>query len=346
MAKQRDAVPCKHKGDGGRPCGHKTTDPSGLCPDHRHLGAASTGQQSRTASSAKNASLAAAQAETEPAETTVPAEDVVTHNFQASERSDYLLEIVAACDLPQFEVEEGEIGGLVEPGCVVSIDSWVDEDSRVLNDSLILNGSLVADGSEVRGFSVMDESRLEGGSTLSGRSKMAATRAIGACEIGGQSTVDDSSLTNECRVVARSAVEMSRLSHHCLVEASTARDSTLEDGSQLTGGSLIDNSSMSNSEIRDGSVVAHGCSLVDRAKVLRGGRAEVDCALRQFATLSDGAAMYHGSHLEGGCHVSNGTILKNTDVQRRVKLSMGDEIKDSVISEADVAGWHTTRAKT
>lgn len=346
-AGQGDAVPCRFKIGGVRPCGNTTTDPSGLCEKHRNAGATSaqSGQQARTASSATSAALTAAQVEMAPPEATVAIDDIDTHDLRESESDDYLLELVAVRDLPEFEVEAGDVGGLVEPGSIVSADSWVDEHSRVVNESKVLNGSLVADGSEVRDNSTMHRSRLESGSTLSGRSTMIDSRAVGACEIAGRSTVEKSELANECRVTAGSTVEKSSLGHHCLVEASTARSSNLSDGSQVTGGSSIDDISMSTSEVRDGSSVTEGCSLIDRAKVLRGSRASGKCILRGFATLSDGAEIRNHSQLDGACHVSNGTILDNTVVQRRVKLSRGGEIKNSVVSEAEVAGWHTTRAK-
>ena len=61
MARQRAggaSVPCAHKIDGTRPCGNPTTDPSGLCHVHRHIGTASAGN-SAAPSKAREAALAA-----------------------------------------------------------------------------------------------------------------------------------------------------------------------------------------------------------------------------------------------------------------------------------------------
>ncbi|WP_428117722.1 hypothetical protein [Candidatus Poriferisodalis sp.] len=339
------AVRCSHKvGGGSRQCENTTTDPSGLCYAHSAGGGESAEGQAARSATATRTALAAAQSETSQLDEAAQAE-VECHNLVESENDTYLLEIVAARDLPEFDVQAGDQGGLVEPGCIVSTDSWVDENSRVLNDSKVLNGSLVANGSEVRSGSTMDGSRLERGSTLAGRSTMIDSQASGACEIRSGSTVEASELMNECRVVAGSTVEKCNLNHHCLIEASTARGSILSDDTQITGGSTFDNSLGRTSEVRDGSVVIEKCILMDRAKVLRGSKVSGESTVRQFATLSDGAEMRNKSCLDGACDVGNGTILDNTEVRRRVSLQHGEEIKDSVITESEVSGWHTTRAR-
>lgn len=331
------SVQCSYMIDGTHQCGNPTKDPTGLCRHHRNASSPVAGGSPGATLQEGRAAFAdyiKAQA------TAVELAEDEGHRLQDSERDNYLLDLVATRDLPEFGVEKGDWGGLIEPGCVVSSDSWVDESSRVFGESQILNGSLVATGSEVRSHSIVTNgSTLEGDSTLTGRSVLDGSHAVAGCEIGSRSAVIGSTLRDGCQVSASSNISESAISGHCRVDASSVTASRLSDSSRILGGSIVDGSQLDDCEVRDRSSV-HNCEMAGKARVIEGSTASGRSRIRQHATLAGGSELRNGSELDGSAMIGNGTVLDNTRVLGRVKLQHGDELKDLVVNAHEDGGYY------
>lgn len=236
-----------------------------------------------------------------------------------------LYRIKAIRDIPEKNVNVGDLGGLVQTPLNLSQDGdcWVDEQSRVfgnarVKDNASIENSIIRDNATVGDAVVIDSSTIKDNAAISGNAKIYHSSIGNNVKVKGEAYVSESKLRNDVVV------------HNC----KECVESKICDNVEISGNASIIKSDL-NGEVK----------VTDDAVIVRSVLSD-SCAVYDTAAINSSTVRGY-AEIYGRAYISDSRILDSSVVAASAIIANGAVIRGTakisgdaqIISPVEIKDW-------